>query len=114
MAYIGAMRMHFLFLGAAWWVAAALQAMATVICQGTIEQPINLAGASNPASIPLGLAAYEANHGYGIQGIITAPRPCLHGAMTWPGGTELDQNLAHVFGISVDHPVSRVGGRYLE
>jgi hypothetical protein len=95
--------MHFLFLGAAWWVAAALQAAATVICQGTIEQPINLAGASNPASIPLGLAAYESNHGYGIQGIITAPRPCLHGAMTWPGGTELDQNLAHVFGISVEY-----------
>jgi hypothetical protein len=34
--------MRFLFLGAAAWVAAALQAAATVICQGTIEQPINL------------------------------------------------------------------------
>jgi hypothetical protein len=35
------MRTRFLFLGAAAWVAAALQAAATVICQGTIEQPIH-------------------------------------------------------------------------
>ncbi len=94
--------MRFLWLGL-WWLGFCFpQAGATVICQGAIEQPINLAGASDPASIPLGLAAYESNHGYGIQAIITAPRPCLHGAMTWKNGTELDQNLAHVFGISVE------------
>ena len=69
---------------------------------GTIEQPVNLGAKADPSSIPLGPVACESNYGYGIHPVISAPRPCWHGAMEWQGGTELDQNLAHVFGISVE------------
>lgn len=69
---------------------------------GTIEQPINLVGHSDPASIPLGAVVYNANYNYGIHKLISAPRPCMHGAMEWRDGTELNQNLANIFGISVE------------
>lgn len=77
-------------------------ANATSVSLGTIEQPINLAAASDPASIPLGPVVYEANYDYGVHKLITAARPCQHGAMEWQRGNELDQNLASVFGISLE------------
>ena len=78
------------------------QAYATNVGLGTIEQPINLVTRSDPASIPLGTAIYETNYNYGIHAIISAARPCRHGTMAWEGGNELNQNLASVFGISVE------------
>ena len=69
---------------------------------GTIEQPVNLGRHSDPASIPLGPVAYESNHGYGIHALISASRPCQHGAMELEKGRELEQNLACAFGISVE------------
>jgi hypothetical protein len=75
---------------------------ATVVGLGTIEQPVNLGPRSDPASVPLGPVAYEANHGYGIHALISESRPCQHGSMEWPGGQELEQNLARAFGISVE------------
>ncbi|MCW1887196.1 hypothetical protein OKA04_20830 [Luteolibacter flavescens] len=78
------------------------RADATNVGMGVIEQPVNLGARSDPAAIPLGPVAMESNYNYGIHDIITSPRPCLHGAMEWKGGTELDQNLAHVFGIAVE------------
>lgn len=95
-------RLGLLLVSAVWLALPGPRGSATVICQEVIEQPVNLAGDSDPGAIPLGLAAWEANHGYGIHELITAPRPCLHGAMVWRQGTELDQNLAHVFGISLE------------
>ena len=77
-------------------------AAATVVGLGTIEQPVNLGLRSDPASIPLGPVAYEANHGYGIHALISASRPCQHGAMEVEKGQELEQNLARAFGISVE------------
>ncbi len=77
-------------------------AAATVVGLGTIEQPVNLGLRSDPASIPMGPVAYEANHGFGIHALISESRPCQHGAMEWPGGQELEQNLARAFGISVE------------
>jgi hypothetical protein len=77
-------------------------AAATVVGLGTIEQPVNLGLRSDPASIPLGRVAYEANHGYGIHALISESRPCQHGAMELENGQELEQNLARAFGISVE------------
>ena len=77
-------------------------AAATVVGLGTIEQPVNLGLRSDPASIPLGRVAYEANHGYGIHAVISESRPCQHGAMELENGQELEQNLARAFGISVE------------
>lgn len=75
---------------------------ATVVGLGTMEQPVNLGTSSDPVSIPLGPVAYEANHGYGIHALISASRPCQHGAMELENGQELEQNLARAFGISVE------------
>ena len=77
-------------------------AHATVMSLGTVEQPVNLCAAADPSRIPLGPVAVESNHGYGIHEVIVAPRPCQHGAMTWKGGLELNQNLASAFGISLE------------
>jgi hypothetical protein len=68
----------------------------------TIEQPVNLAARSHPGRIPLGRVGVYSNYGYGIHRVISDPRPCPDGAMTWDGGSEFDQNLASVFGISVE------------
>jgi hypothetical protein len=77
---------------------------ATNVGLSTIEQPVNLGAASDPARIPLGAVATESNYHYGRGPVITAPRPALHGAMEWKSGIELNQNLASVFGIRVnDH-----------
>ena len=83
-------------------LAASGSLHATNVDLGTIEQPINLVTRSEPSSIPLGQVIVETNYNYGIHTVITAPRPCRHGKMTWKGGSELDQNLASVFGISVE------------
>lgn len=86
-------------------------AAATVVGLGTIEQPVNLGLRSDPASIPLGPVAYEANHGYGIHALISESRPCQHGAMEREKGHELEQNLARAFGISVE-PVDETSVPY--
>lgn len=86
-------------------------AAATVVGLGTMEQPVNLGLRSDPASIPLGPVAYEANHGFGIHALISASRPCQHGAMEVEGGQELEQNLARAFGISVE-PVDETSVPY--
>ena len=86
-------------------------AAATVVGLGTIEQPVNLSLRSDPASIPLGPVAYEANHGYGIHALISESRPCQHGAMELEKGQELEQNLARAFGISVE-PVDETSVPY--
>lgn len=75
---------------------------ATNVGLSTIEQPVNLGAASDPARIPLGAVATESNYHYGRGPVITEPRPALHGAMEWKSGIELNQNLASVFGIRVD------------
>jgi hypothetical protein len=86
-------------------------AAATVVGLGTIEQPVNLGLRSDPASIPLGPVAFEANHGFGIHALISASRPCQHGVMEVEGGQELEQNLARAFGISVE-PVDETSVPY--
>jgi hypothetical protein len=77
-------------------------AQATVVGRGTIEQPLNLGLRSDPRSIPLAPVAYEANHGYGVHLLISQSRPCQHGTLLLEDGQELEQNLARVFGISVE------------
>jgi hypothetical protein len=83
-----------------WVIPAAC--FATVVATGTIEQPVNLGPKSDPARIPLGAVGTLSNHGYGVHRVIGEPRPCPEAGMQWEGGTELDQNLASVFGISVE------------
>lgn len=79
---------------------------ATVIGVSTIEQPVNLVSHSDPTRIPLGPVAIINNHGYGIHYTIVESRPSPQGAMKWKNGSELDQNLAAVFGISLEIPDS--------
>jgi hypothetical protein len=83
------------------WMAP-VPCLATVVGTSTLEQPVNLGPKSDPARIPLGRVAVVSNHGYGVQLKIGEARPCPDGAMRWEGGSELDQNLASVFGISVE------------
>ena len=75
---------------------------ATSLSQGTIEQPVNLGAQADPTSIPLGPVAWESNYSYGVHTLITASRPCQHGTMEWKRGSELEQNLAYAFGITLD------------
>ena len=75
---------------------------ATNVGTGTIEQPVNLGPNSDPKRIPLGAVGTISNYNYGVHRVIGEPRPCPDEAMRWEGGTELDQNLASVFGISVE------------
>ena len=42
------------------------------------------------------------NYDYGIHWYIGEEQSCPGGAMHWEGGLELNQNLASVFGISVE------------
>lgn len=77
-------------------------AQATNLSQDTVEQPINLGAQADPSSIPLGPVAWESNYGYGVHSIITASRPCQHGTMVWKHGSDLEQNLAYAFGISLN------------
>lgn len=77
--------------------------LATTVGLSTIEQPVNLGAESDPARIPLGAVATESNYHYGRGPVITAPRPALHGVMEWKFGTELNQNLASVFGIRINN-----------
>lgn len=100
---MSAMNVHLraLLAGLLCWVIPAA-CLATAVGTGTIEQPVNLGPNSDPARIPLGAVGTISNHGYGVHGVIGEPRPCPGEAMRWAGGTELDQNLASVFGISVE------------
>lgn len=67
-----------------------------------IEQPVNLGPKSDPGRIPLGNIAVICNYDYGLHAHIGESRPCPDEAMRWESGTELDQNLASVFGITVE------------
>ncbi len=75
---------------------------ATAVGTSIVEQPVNLGPKSDPGRIPLGGVGVVSNHGYGIHAVIGEARACPRGAMRWEGGSELDQNLASVFGISVE------------
>lgn len=75
---------------------------ATSVGPMTIEQPVNLGAKSDPARVPLGRVGVVCNYNYGLHRMIGEPRPCPDGAMRWEHGSELDQNLASVFGISVE------------
>ena len=75
---------------------------ASAIGPAAIEQPVNLGPKSDPGRIPLGSITVICNYDYGLHANIGASRPCPDGAMRWETGTELDQNLASVFGISVE------------
>lgn len=75
---------------------------ATEVSACTIEQPVNLGSKSDPARIPLGRVGVISNYDYGIHWYIGEEQSCPGGAMHWEGGLELNQNLASVFGISVE------------
>ncbi len=75
---------------------------ATAVGTSIVEQPVNLGAKSDPGRIPLGGVGVVSNHGYGIHAVIGEARACPRGAMRWEGGSELDQNLASVFGISIE------------
>jgi hypothetical protein len=46
------------------------------------------------------------NYDYGVHYKIVESRPSSQGGMKWKNGSELDQNLAAVFGISMEIPDS--------
>jgi len=77
-------------------------ASATNVGTAVIEQPVNLGTKSDPTRIPLGPVGVVCNYTYGLHRFIGEARPAPDGAMPWSGGSELDQNLASVFGISVE------------
>ncbi|MES2981665.1 MAG: hypothetical protein V4727_05065 [Verrucomicrobiota bacterium] len=79
---------------------------ATSVAISTIEQPVNLVSHSDPTRIPLGRVGVLSNYDYGIHYKIVESRPSPQGAMKWKNGSELDQNLATVFGISLEIPDS--------
>ncbi len=85
---------------AAWFAPATC--LATSVGPAIIEQPVNFGPKSDPGRIPLGSISVICNYDYGLHKNIGASRPCPDGAMRWETGTELDQNLASVFGISVE------------
>jgi hypothetical protein len=92
---------HVFLLSLLAWKAANL-CVASSIGPATIEQPVNLGPKSDPGRIPLGSIGVICNYDYGLHKNIGASRPAPDGAMRWETGTELDQNLASVFGISVE------------
>lgn len=83
-------------------LACSVPCFATAVGISTIEQPVNLGVHSDPTRIPLGKVAVISNHEYGIHSKIGESRPCPQGAMIGKNGSELDQNLASVFGVSVE------------
>ncbi len=94
--------LHFIsMLTLASWIISSF-CFATVVGTSTVEQPVNLGVKSDPKKIPLGRVGVISNHNYGIHAKICEARPCPDGAMRWEGGSELDQNLASVFGISIE------------
>lgn len=86
--------------------ACSLPCLSSNVSISSIEQPVNLVAHSDPTRIPLGPVPVINNYGYGIHYKIFESRPCPQGAMLWKNGSELDQNLAVVFGISIDIPDS--------
>jgi hypothetical protein len=67
-----------------------------------VEQPVNLGGRADPSRIPLGRVPVICNYSYGMLGVIDEPRPCPLAPLSWEGGSEFNQNLASVFGISIE------------
>lgn len=80
--------------------------LATSVGISTVEQPVNLVSHSDPTRIPLGRVGVMSNYDYGIHYKIVESRPSSQGGMKWKNGSELDQNLAAVFGISMEIPDS--------
>jgi len=87
-------------------LAGSLPCLSSNVAISSIEQPVNLVSHSDPTKIPLGPVAVLNNYGYGIHYKIFESRPSPQGAMLWKNGSELDQNLAAVFGISIEIPDS--------
>ncbi len=83
------------------WIATAT-CSATSVGTCIVEQPVNLGTKADPAKIPLGGVPVVSNYNYGVHALIGASRPFPDGAMRWKEGSELDQNLASVYGISVE------------
>lgn len=80
----------------------AASAFGTTVGISIVEQPVNLGLKSDPTRIPLGRVPVLSNYDYGIHRMIGEARLCPDGPMRWEGGSELDQNLASVCGISVE------------
>jgi hypothetical protein len=97
---------HAVYFVAASLLSSSIPCFATSVGVATIEQPVNLVSHSDPTRIPLGRVGVISNHGYGIHYKIVESRPSPQGAMKWKNGSELDQNLASVFGISLEIPDS--------
>jgi hypothetical protein len=90
--YLIALSLHF----------GCVPCLATSVGISTVEQPVNLVSHSDPTRIPLGRVGVMSNYDYGIHYKIVESRPSPQGGMKWKNGSELDQNLAAVFGISME------------
>ncbi|MEO5712101.1 MAG: hypothetical protein ABIT37_01315 [Luteolibacter sp.] len=75
---------------------------ASAVGTSSVRQPVNLGGRADPSRIPLGNVPVICNYSYGTLGVIDEPRPCPLDPMSWSGGSEFNQNLASVFGISIE------------
>lgn len=95
-----------IYLIAAYLLTGFTPCLATSVGISTVEQPVNLVAHSDPSRIPLGRVGVISNYDYGIHYKIVESRPSPQGAMKWKNGSELDQNLAAVFGISMKIPDS--------
>ncbi len=87
-------------------LSGSIPCIASNVGISTIEQPVNLVSHSDPTRIPLGRVGVISNYNYGIHYKIVESRPSPQGAMKWKNGSELDQNLATVFGIFLEIPDS--------
>lgn len=67
----------------------------------TVPQPANLVEDSVAGCIPLTAVACYHNYRFGTTGTISASRPFLGGAREWSKGSELNANLASVFGFQI-------------
>lgn len=77
------------------WIAHGSNGTSTVI-----EQPLNLGTKADPTRIPLAAVGVTCNYNYGLQTVVTAPRPLLFGTFETQAGNVLDANLASLFGVS--------------
>ena len=75
---------------------------ATAVGTTSVEQPVNFGGRAAPSRIPLGQVPVICNYSYGKLSVISMPRPCPLEPLSWKSGSEFNQNLASVFGISVE------------
>lgn len=83
-------------------ITCGTRAPATVVGTGLVEQPIYLGSASQPDRIPLAPAICNSNKGYGTHATICQSRPCYQGHFVADGATVYEQNLAALFGVSLE------------